>query len=164
MASSYHFSSGMTLSFYLPQDLLFKATSGTLICYPMKRRSPPSRKLPLILNQWRKWTARRPSTLPNQGEALRKSVQLLNQLQPKRIDSLSLSEQPFDSTLLERSPLFKKSRRIFQAQGGTHLAALVSTPRTLSSPALLDMQITYSPTETESMPEAVLQHPHSIEE
>jgi hypothetical protein len=62
---------------------------------------------------------------------------------------LALAEQPFDRHLLVLSPLFRKSRELFLAQGGEFHPALLSSPRTLSSPTLLDNKIEYSPIETE---------------
>ncbi|MGZ3689123.1 MAG: hypothetical protein ACXVBW_12530, partial [Bdellovibrionota bacterium] len=60
----------------------------------------------------------------------------------------ALAEQPFDRELL-REPLFRKSRELFLKQGGKFRVALVSSPRTLSSPILLENRIDYSPIESE---------------
>lgn len=62
---------------------------------------------------------------------------------------LALPGQPFDAFLLEKSPLFRRSRNLFRARGGKFEAALLSSPRTLGSVSLLDSLIEYSPVEKE---------------
>jgi hypothetical protein len=60
-----------------------------------------------------------------------------------------LPQQPFDSLLLARSALYRRSRERFIAQGGTLEPALLSSPRSLSGAILLENRIQYSPTEAE---------------
>jgi hypothetical protein len=67
----------------------------------------------------------------------------------KKHHPLALSEQPFDSLILSLSPLFRLSRKTYLKQGGTFLATLLSSPRTLSSTELLEQRIEYSPIERE---------------
>ena len=62
---------------------------------------------------------------------------------------LPLHQQPFDSILLELSPLFRHSRKLYLDQGGSYYPTLLSSPRTLSSPSLLEQIIEYSPIERE---------------
>ena len=62
---------------------------------------------------------------------------------------LSLPGQPFDSQLLTLSPLFLKSRKIYLKQKGKFEPALLTSPRSLSSAALLGEKIQYSPIEDE---------------
>jgi hypothetical protein len=64
-------------------------------------------------------------------------------------DRLSLAEQPFDLHLLNWSPFYRRSRKLYLDQGGSFLATLVSSPRTLSSSILLEQKIEYSPIEKE---------------
>ena len=61
----------------------------------------------------------------------------------------TLFGQPFDSLLLDLSTAFRKSRSVYRKLGGRLLPSFVSTPRTLSSPALLSDEIEYSPVERE---------------
>ncbi len=61
----------------------------------------------------------------------------------------ALPEQPFDAHLLALSPLYRRSRAIYLREGGGFRATLASSPRTLSSPILLDPLIEYSPIERE---------------
>jgi hypothetical protein len=61
----------------------------------------------------------------------------------------SLPEQPFDSLLLKLSSLYRRSRQLYLKLGGQFQATLVTSPRTLSSSALLEPKIQYSPIETE---------------
>jgi hypothetical protein len=60
-----------------------------------------------------------------------------------------LHQQPFDSILLQLSPLFRHSRKLYLDQGGNYYPTLLSSPRTLSSPSLLEQIIEYSPIERE---------------
>jgi hypothetical protein len=60
-----------------------------------------------------------------------------------------LAGQPFDDWLLARSALFRRSRALYLDAGGILIPALLSTPRSLSSAALLYPRIEYSPTEKE---------------
>jgi hypothetical protein len=66
-----------------------------------------------------------------------------------RRDGLALPEQPFDAQLLSVSPLYRRSRSRFVEGGGVFRPALVSSPRTLGSPILLEQRIEYSPIEGE---------------
>ena len=90
------------------------------------------------------------STHGHQVQILKRGISLLAKASvqiPKQ--SLMLSEQPFDSHLLALSPLYRKSRKLFRKIGGTFKATLVSSPRSLSSAALLSSSIEYSPLERE---------------
>jgi hypothetical protein len=79
-------------------------------------------------------------------KSLLKLEKLSRSLPPHRYE---LAEQPLDRLLLMTSPLFLKSRRKYLTQGGKFNAALVSTPRTLSSSILLEDTINYSPIQSE---------------
>ncbi len=68
----------------------------------------------------------------------------LSRLQGKKPHALALPGQPLDTLLLKKSPLFLKSRELFQEAGGVHQASFVSTPRTLGSSALLGKEVEYS--------------------
>ncbi|MGE0615927.1 MAG: hypothetical protein AB7P04_09815 [Bacteriovoracia bacterium] len=59
--------------------------------------------------------------------------------------SRALPQQPYDELLLKRSRLYRRSRELYRAQGGTFEAALWSSPRSLGSPLLLENHIGYSP-------------------
>lgn len=63
--------------------------------------------------------------------------------------SNALPDQPFDRHLLSLSPLYQLSRKLFTQQGGHYSACLNSSPRTLSSPILLEPRIEFSPVEQE---------------
>ena len=76
------------------------------------------------------------------------AIQTLTKTKTKK-HPLALPGQPFDSHLLSRSPLFKKSRQLFLKQGGKFEPALLTSPRSLSSSALLRGKIQYSPIEDE---------------
>lgn len=78
---------------------------------------------------------------------LRKGISLLNQHRPAQ--SSEVQGQPFDAHLVSLSSLYRQSREIFLKNRGKHVPALVSTPRTLSSPILLENTIEYSPIESE---------------
>ncbi len=61
-----------------------------------------------------------------------------------------LEGQPFDKLLLAVSPLYRTSRALFLKSGpGQFKPALLTSPRSLSSPSLLLQKIEYSPVETE---------------
>lgn len=62
---------------------------------------------------------------------------------------LALPEQPLDRQLLRSSLLFRKSRERYLEAGGVFHAALLSSPRSLSSSGLLENRIEYSPIESE---------------
>ena len=81
----------------------------------------------------------------------RELIQAIQSLTKKKIKkhALALQGQPFDSHLLRQSPLYLKSRRLFLKQGGKFEAAVLTSPRTLSSSALLRGKIQYSPLEDE---------------
>jgi hypothetical protein len=72
-----------------------------------------------------------------------------HQARPVKRHPLSLAGQPLDSWLLSRSRLYVRSRRLFLERGGILLPALQSTPRSLSSAALLWNRIEYTPSEAE---------------
>ena len=61
----------------------------------------------------------------------------------------TLKEQPFDTHLLAASPLFARSRQMYLKQGGRFYPTLVSSPRTLTSPILLEQEVEYTPIERE---------------
>ncbi len=81
--------------------------------------------------------------------ALRSAVMRLAKKRPRRAPKLHIAEQPFDGLLLSISPLYQKSRQLYLNSKGTYRSLLVSSPRTLSSPTLLEPLIQYSPIETE---------------
>lgn len=68
---------------------------------------------------------------------------------PSPVQKLILQEQPFDLELLSTSLLFQTSRRAYLKSGGTFVPSLLSSPRSLTSAALLDSRIEYSPIESE---------------
>ncbi len=76
-------------------------------------------------------------------------VSLLSQNTPTQVHPLELKGQPFDRHLLSLSPLYQRSRSLFLEGQGTFYSSFVSTPRTLSSAALLGQEIEYSPLERE---------------
>jgi hypothetical protein len=79
---------------------------------------------------------------------LRDGIRALSEAQVKP-HPLALSEQPFDSHLLTASALFRTSRSLYLKNRGRYLATLVTSPRTLSSPVLLEQRIEYTPLEKE---------------
>lgn len=83
--------------------------------------------------------------------ALRSAITGLAKLQPKRLPQHHVAEQPFDGLLLSMSPLYQRSRLLYLQSKGTYRSLLVSSPRTLSSPTLLEPLIQYSPVETEML-------------
>jgi hypothetical protein len=106
---------------------------------------------PIKFSAWVKNLPKTSETKPgsaNEARYFRDGVRALALVKPK-LQKLALSEQPFDSLLLSLSPLFKKNRETFLATGGSFKSALLSSPRSLSSPSLLDPQIQYSPVESE---------------
>ena len=82
------------------------------------------------------------------SKILREGIRELTKL-PEKPHRLALSEQPFDSLLLRESAVFKRSRELYLKQGGRYLATLVSSPRTLTSPVLLEQRIEYTPITSE---------------
>ncbi len=58
---------------------------------------------------------------------------------------IALDGFPFDSWLLSLSPLYRRSRTLYREAGGEFRAAVISSPRTLSSDALLSNLIEYTP-------------------
>lgn len=88
--------------------------------------------------------------LKKQGALLKRGVQLLGRFSnriPK--STMGLPEQPFDYHLLNCSSLFRRSRRLYLANNWSFIPSLISTPRTLSSPILLEPVVEYSPIERE---------------
>jgi hypothetical protein len=81
--------------------------------------------------------------------ALRSAITRLAKQQPRQAPKNHTEEQPFDALLLSISPLYRKSRELYLKSKGTFRSLLVSSPRTLSSPTLLEPLIQYSPVETE---------------
>jgi hypothetical protein len=82
-------------------------------------------------------------------KALRSAIVDLAKLRPARSPKNHQAEQPFDDLLLSMSPLYRKSRQLYLDSKGVFRSLLVSSPRTLSSPTLLEPLIQYSPLETE---------------
>ncbi len=68
----------------------------------------------------------------------------LEKASPRKPHGLARAGHPFDSLLLARSALYRRSRTLFLELGGTLRASFVSTPRTLGSAALLGTEIEYS--------------------
>jgi hypothetical protein len=66
-----------------------------------------------------------------------------------RWKALALAGFPFDAWLLSLSPLYRRSRRLYHAQGGTFESGLISSPRSLGSAVLLKNHIEYSPVSEE---------------
>jgi hypothetical protein len=58
---------------------------------------------------------------------------------------LALDGFPFDAWLLRLSPLYRRSRSLYLESGGRFRSAVTSSPRTLSSGALLSQMIEYTP-------------------
>lgn len=85
-----------------------------------------------------------------QLQALQHGIGLLSRWTPKQ-DSLkeALLGQPWDLHLLELSPLYRQSRKLFLKGGGVFFPSLVTSPRTLGSASLLSQEIEYSPIERE---------------
>ena len=84
----------------------------------------------------------------NDLRVLRDGIRVLARARVRRHPD-ALAEQPFDSHLLRSSPLFAHSRKRFVRQGGRFHPTFVSSPRTLSSPILLEQEIEYTPIERE---------------
>jgi hypothetical protein len=103
-------------------------------------------KLPAWTKKLPKVTATKPGSF-QEAKYFRDGVRVLAQVKSKH--PLALTEQPFDSLLLTTSPLFKKNRETFLKTGGAFKFGLLSSPRSLSSPSLLDPTIQYSPVESE---------------
>lgn len=86
--------------------------------------------------------------LARQARLLRQGIEILSAAR-LATHPHALPEQPFDRHLLALSPLYRRSRERYRALGGRFRPALVSSPRTLSSPILLEPLIEYSPIESE---------------
>jgi hypothetical protein len=84
-----------------------------------------------------------------QTSQLRQAIRKLATQLPRHASPLALPQQPFDSLLLAKSPLYRRSRERFLAQEGVLEAALLSSPRSLAGSILLENRIQYSPTEAE---------------
>lgn len=84
---------------------------------------------------------------------LRAAVLKLDKMRPMRLsrklEPLWQREQPFDDLLLERSALYRESRKQYLANGGRFEAVFCSSPRMLSSPTLLENKIQYTPIQSE---------------
>jgi hypothetical protein len=97
-----------------------------------------------------RWRIPAPS---RQNSALRKGLALIASAGRPRLtakaEKLRVFEQPFDSHLLALSPLYRRARQAFFEAGGAFRSAMVSSPRSLSSPTLLDAAVDYSPVESE---------------
>lgn len=57
----------------------------------------------------------------------------------------ALAGQPWDSWLLKKSALYRRSRRAFLAIGGFHVATFLSSPRSLASLTLIEKKLQYNP-------------------
>lgn len=86
-----------------------------------------------------------------QAKALRANLAQFVKYRGKRKTAAkgALPGQAFDAFYLATSPLFRRSRARFLAQGGKFEARFVTSPRSLSSAILLENRIQYSPTEDE---------------
>jgi hypothetical protein len=104
--------------------------------------------LPLSLPSWTGKLAAL-SRSKRESAILRDGIATLSKHRPKKFPKQTLIEQPFDSLLLQLSPLFRLSRKTYLAQGGTFSPTLLSSARSLSSASLLDQRIQYSPIERE---------------
>jgi hypothetical protein len=106
--------------------------------------------IPLGSSLAQQWRIPAPS---RQSHALRKGVALIASTGVPRLTKkaakLRVFEQPFDAHLLALSPLYRHAREAFFKSGGTFRSAMVSSPRSLSSPTLLDTAVDYSPVESE---------------
>lgn len=98
-----------------------------------------------------RWVRVRGSLVQSPERAIQTAVSLLDEAFPKRSTTKSAATEgyPFDAELLKLSPLYKKSRALFQKSGGKFRANMVSSPRSLGSASLLDSTIEYSPIERE---------------
>jgi hypothetical protein len=132
---------------------------------------PSSMLTPLKLPDWTRKLPRSTERHPKRdGAILRDGIAILATKLPKSIASKAIAktpspqvrnkartktaiqplhQQPFDSILLQLSALFRHSREIYLDQGGSYYPTLLSSPRTLSSPSLLEQVIEYSPIEKE---------------
>ena len=124
-----------------------------------KKLSPLHRKSFLrVAEIWKKTRTRR---LERGLQAL---SPLLKTLDPNPI---ALPGHPLDEALLALSPLYTRSRQIYLNQGGSYFPSLISSPRTLSSIALLENEIEYSPIEREYLwtahdPDQLKHDPNSL--
>ena len=80
---------------------------------------------------------------------LRQAIRTLARATPRAPQALAAPQQPFDRLLLARSPLYRRSREHYLAQGGGLEPSLLSSPRSLGGTILLENRIQYSPTEEE---------------
>ncbi len=98
----------------------------------------------------KRWKVHHLPELKKQGPLLRRGVRLLEEFRPQlQLDPHALPEQPFDLHLLNLNSLYRRSRELYLKQGGVFIPSLVSSPRTLSSPNLLDPVIEFSPIQRE---------------
>jgi hypothetical protein len=102
----------------------------------------------------RRWSRAKASTgsgRSRQGALLTSAAALLSDARSQltRLPAGTLPEHAFDSLLLDLSPLYRRSRALYRKAGGSFHATLVTSPRTLSSPILLEPRIEYTPLETE---------------
>ena len=102
-----------------------------------------------LARQWARLRGRDLPALAQHPRVLSAGIRLLESARTGRPPKLVLPCQPFDTELLALSPLFRRSRARYLEAGGTFCATLVSSPRTLSSPILLEPRIEYSPIEPE---------------
>lgn len=91
-----------------------------------------------------------PIPADSHGAALRHGIRALEKLGvPRGGTPAPLPEHPYDGLLLRQSKLYRRSRELYRKVGGEFRATLVTSPRTLSSPILVEPMIEYSPTERE---------------
>lgn len=67
----------------------------------------------------------------------------------KKYGKLLLEEYPFDNQLLNSSPLYRESRKLYLSLGGTYVPSLCSTMRSLSALDLFKDEIAYTPSSSE---------------
>ncbi len=122
----------------------------------MKSKYPKASKIPIIWDHSCKTHSESDwkSTLSNQWSKTKKrsldqAIRLLALHTPPQWHPLAAPNQPFDRHLLALSPLYLKSRKLFIQNQGAYRPCLNSSPRTLSSLALLESIIEYSPVEKE---------------
>jgi hypothetical protein len=87
-----------------------------------------------------------------QAKALRANLALYSKFNASRKSKKNphaLPGQPFDDFFLGLSPLFRRSRSMYLANGGKFESRFVTSPRSLSSAILFENRIQFSPTEDE---------------
>ncbi len=116
-----------------------------------------SRRGPLWIENFRRtWKRYAPLDPENfsptrAGIALQKGIRALADAPIGPRPREALAGQPFDAHLLAASPLFRTSRKLFLKMGGTFTPSLLSSPRSLTSPNLIENHLEYSPIENEML-------------